>query len=482
MCMRKVMDIKSVSSNAPKLRFIPCGVCAECRNLKKADWAFRLRAEFEALVSKGWQVGFVTLTYNRRSIPRIPRYWLNGRGKAEFVGKHTPYCFSRTDINLFIKHVRNWLYREKGICKDKKLRFFVASEFGSSTKRPHYHALFAFPPSVDSREFFDEVKTAWSYRLNGKKKRVRRGFIIPKDFEGGLDKKGHYHKPFIVDCLRDATKYCAKYVSKDLDYFEYFDSSMFYKKLSLFDGSVERLNQFFPFHSQSKSIGASFLESLDDKTRISYYLDGVSWVGEDKLRQLPVYLKNKLVYNNYYVFDAGGKRLCRRVASEFFERYAPLIYVRKLKCIESVVNEWFDGKYYDRYSDSERALVTSFLLSYNPDVHTVSGDYLAFGGCNPKRCFDVDRMRFWYSRYVCVTDGVDVSDVDFAIMDDKGVFPCNLMNSDYLDKLNAFFLINQKYDTLSKAENDALLLANERRIDLFRDRYFNQQQGVVKYA
>lgn len=463
MCIRKVMEIKSVSSNAPKLRFIPCGVCPECRNLKKADWAFRLRVEFEAFAKRGWQVGFVTLTYKNKCLPRVPRFWLNGRGKAHFSGKPMPACFSRDDINKFIKSLTNWLYREKGLSDSEKLRFFVASEFGSDTKRPHYHALFCFPPSVDARDFFARVKSGWK----------KKGFVIPKDFEGGIDKHGKVHKPFVVDCLRDACKYCAKYVAKDLSFFESFDTSMFYRCLNLFDGTTERVNQFFPFHSQSKSIGSAFLAGLSDVDKLRYYLDGVSFVGEHTLRQLPVYIKNKIVYNNYYVVDSEGKRCCRRVASDFFERFAPLIYARKLKSIEDLTQQWLDGSLNRFYTDSERHFCESFRRKCRLDAHRLAGDYLAYGGCDPMRCYDVERMRFWYSRYVCVTDGVEVSDVDFSIYDDKGVFPCNLVPFDYLEDLNRFYLINQKYEVVRSSPNDELLRQNEYMIENYRDRYFN---------
>ena len=166
MCQRLLTPIKAVSALAPKYGFVPCGVCPECRANKKAAWAFRLRAEIETLSKKGWHVGFTTLTYRESTVPRIPCYF----AKKCYSG-NMPLCFNKEHINLLIKHIRNWMYRtyiqplqdrvvgddeKKRIATVNRLRFLAASEFGDTTKRPHYHLLVAFPSMIPCNEFYEQ--------------------------------------------------------------------------------------------------------------------------------------------------------------------------------------------------------------------------------------------------------------------------------------------------------------------------------------
>ena len=67
-----------------------------------------------------------------------------------------------------------------------------------------------------------------------------------------------------------------------------------------------------PFHLQSQSLGMETFKSLDDDEKQTILLDGMSLVGDDHVYSVPVYVRNKICYDNYYVFDETGKRLCRR--------------------------------------------------------------------------------------------------------------------------------------------------------------------------
>lgn len=105
---------------------VPCGKCLPCLNKKRNEWSFRLEQELKASTS----AYFVTLTYNEDS-------------KTEFVNKR--------DVQLFLKRLRKEI--DKKTCNTKnninglypskkhKIRYYLTAEYGTLTKRPHYHAI-----------------------------------------------------------------------------------------------------------------------------------------------------------------------------------------------------------------------------------------------------------------------------------------------------------------------------------------------------
>ena len=124
----------------------PCGQCAACLVNKSLSWKFRL--EKEVLVS---DIAFwLTLQYDDEHLPRS-----NG---IPCVSKD--HC-----INYFHK-LRRWIKNN-----DLKLTFkyFLVSEYGPQTLRPHYHALLlfklpgmAFEPMLQLRQtLYEQCKSRW---------------------------------------------------------------------------------------------------------------------------------------------------------------------------------------------------------------------------------------------------------------------------------------------------------------------------------
>lgn len=94
---------------------IPCGHCLECRMSYRREWS--VRCSVEALGYGDFNC-FVTLTYD---------------------DKHCPDKLIKRDLKAFIKALAN---------RGHSCRFFGCGEYGSITKRPHYHLiLFGFRPS-----------------------------------------------------------------------------------------------------------------------------------------------------------------------------------------------------------------------------------------------------------------------------------------------------------------------------------------------
>lgn len=91
---------------------VPCGKCIPCLMKKRADWSFRLVQEWK--VSKSAM--FVTLTYDRPNL------------------KKANYQLQKKHIQLFIKRVRKH-------AKHIRIRYYAVGEYGTQTKRPHYHVI-----------------------------------------------------------------------------------------------------------------------------------------------------------------------------------------------------------------------------------------------------------------------------------------------------------------------------------------------------
>lgn len=458
MCEKGFFSIKSVSNLSSKYAFVPCGSCPSCRNVKRNSWVFRLRVEFEELVKKGWQVGFMTFTYNEKYVPRIPYKFVKKTCRDKYSRFKMPMCFNRAHVNGMIKYVRNWLYRDLGVAHDDKLRFLVASEFGEETARPHYHGIFCFPPRVDALQFYKKLEEYWT----------QFGFIIPAEFLGGYDKKGHYHKPFVVDCVSKACKYTAKYVCKDLAFYDKVNREHFKN----YNGDdKDKLSDYLPFHSQSKSLGIAFLNSLTDAQKLDYFMNGVSFLGDDKLRHMPIYLKNKLLFANYYVVDGTGRRLCRRIATHFFEKYYHEIFSEKVRLVKDKVNRWLtENKTFE--CKDRKISAQEMFLRLGCTVEDASARYIAYYGISSEYCYYMPLDRFWFERYRYVTDGVEVID---SIIEQNLQEPWTYITVDAVSHrmMETFFTLLQIADNEQSKIVDVIGIGDERLTSGLRDFYYS---------
>lgn len=270
-----------------KCTFVPCGRCEECRDSNRMQWQFRLRTELDYCRRIGWHIGFFTLTYNDRHLPRLPDFVFKSAIPAEPIA-----CFSRRDVRIFMSNIRKRLNERY---KVKALRYLIASEYGSCTQRPHYHGIICFPPTVSGEQMHELIKAQW-----------KKGFVFPRDFRGGLDSHGYSHSPFLIDGdVEGAANYASKYVCKDLDFYRSLGS---YELVDRKSDEWSFLKDCLPFHCQSQGIGRSYLSSLDlsDMLRVLRY--GESFLGKSKTVNIPLYIRNKILYNNKYEYEYVGDR------------------------------------------------------------------------------------------------------------------------------------------------------------------------------
>jgi hypothetical protein len=108
---------------------LPCGKCFECKARRVSSWSFRLMKEAERSSS----ALFITLTYNNQNLPRTPNGFKN---------------LCKEDLIAYMKKLRK--------LNKNKLKYYTCGEYGTKTKRPHYHQiLFNADP--------DTIAKAWKF-------------------------------------------------------------------------------------------------------------------------------------------------------------------------------------------------------------------------------------------------------------------------------------------------------------------------------
>lgn len=184
---------------------IPCGYCEGCRMAHAKEWADRLLMEY----SETKKAIFLTLSYDEFNVP-----WNE---------------FNRT---LYKKDGQDFLKRLRKKFSDRRLRFYLAGEYGELTSRPHLH-LIVFGLSLD--DFPDKE----IYKI------TKLGFVLYKsNLMESIWQKGY--APFSAYSYRTGA-YVARYITKKQR-----DSKIYY----------EALNVLPPYATMSlkPGIGADFLE------------------------------------------------------------------------------------------------------------------------------------------------------------------------------------------------------------------------------
>ena len=106
----------------------PCGQCLHCRINKRRVWTLRLMMELR----QHEKASFVTLTYDSVHVPvvdGVPR-------------------LQKRDAQL-------WLKRLRKLFEVGRLRYYLCGEYGTKTRRPHYHAIiFGVSPEELDNEWF----------------------------------------------------------------------------------------------------------------------------------------------------------------------------------------------------------------------------------------------------------------------------------------------------------------------------------------
>lgn len=332
MDMKTMVSVSPVSDFAPHKQFVSVTKSMGHMKSEQMAWRFRLLADASKYAGKGWNFAFLTLTYGDDTLPRIRReYFREDLTFNELRRAYEFKCFDKNHIRKLVKFLKNYLYRTY---KTTEWRYMFVSEYGKSTNRPHYHGILMLPPFVDVRKFYDKIHSFWNTFF---------GFVFPRPefYDGGNDAKGIYHEPFCVPSERvsSAVTYISKYMSKDIGFCEQFPKDLL--KTDQTNGWRDHL----PFHYQTKKLGYEFLAGMSDAEKMQLMKLGAAFFSSENFIPLPVYLRNKILFNNKYVFTSSGKRLVRREATQFLLKNYKEIYDLKVQSYEKVFEKLHSSAY-----------------------------------------------------------------------------------------------------------------------------------------
>lgn len=240
---------------------VPCGKCVECLKRKQNDWSVRCMEQF-----KSSKFGcFVTLTYRDDNVPTI----VNVDTGERFLS------VNKRDVQLWLKRSRIRLANNG--YNPSNLKYFITSEYGPRTLRPHYHA-FICGFSLDVLEFCGCLND-W---------REHHGFVSAKN----------------IKCSDDDVFSCARYVGK-------YCSKGFFENPLVEKGIVNKT-----FHLISKGFGKSYVDTR--KVEFDYYLKKYEDTSYYRYSDMSV-LFDKLRY--FYVTSKGVS--CFALPRYYKEKFIP---------------------------------------------------------------------------------------------------------------------------------------------------------------
>ena len=155
----------------------------------------------------------------------------------------------RYEGTTYIGYWNNGNQYKKGKVYDSKnnLRYFICSEYGDNTQRPHYHVLFFLRFKIDVLDFWHFVRDSWQYGITDRKfQKVIRGKVCKGARERVVDGNG-------------ALRYVSGYVVKDKSFMKIFDQKVAELVASGYDVDDSILRSLKPRFFLSRGFGLSFL-------------------------------------------------------------------------------------------------------------------------------------------------------------------------------------------------------------------------------
>lgn len=244
-----------------EVRKVPCGKCIGCLQDYQNSWKIRISDELKAAGYKGV---YCTLTYDPAcacavddAVDQESGEWF---GSCDEYCKLTPFDVMHDRhriLSVNKKHCQSWIKRsrrrmEYDIGETKKFFYFLTSEYGPNTLRPHYHAIFI---GLDVKDFEKYFLGDWAhqYILKYYKKsgsdRIFNGKRYFKSIKN-VHYKGNVDYEQIVFDSGKSPDACADYVSK-------YCSKGFFENPRVSRGYVDK-----SFHLVSKGLGYSAVDSL----------------------------------------------------------------------------------------------------------------------------------------------------------------------------------------------------------------------------
>lgn len=209
MCLRPIHIHNQAKTFNPGSCFslsVPCGECAECKQMMRDEYYLRSYWQCRYTLDNNGYILFDTLTYDDDHIPHL----------SDFIPEMKDHpvlnlpCFSYQHVRDFMVDLRQTL-RRAGFNPKDNLRYFLTSEYGHQTHRPHYHVLFYVTDNSLSPEALSvAVAKCWKHgRTDGVPYRGRGYVMLHNTFDSGSADPRH---------VQAVCGYVSKYIMKDSDY------------------------------------------------------------------------------------------------------------------------------------------------------------------------------------------------------------------------------------------------------------------------
>ena len=269
---------------------VPCGKCDQCRDNRRYNYMTRLSFAFVECLKMLGHVLFLTFTYNNSHLPHVT---YQGQSCA---------CFSRKDTLQLLRALRRY-YGKKGL----SFKYFLVSEYGKNTRRPHYHVLFFLPSAINHRAFAEKAREYWCHMYVADKNIFTcNGFMFPSKSDVKRDRH-------LCRSTAGLSFYAAKYTTKDLDFYELPLIKAIYEN----ETDRQIYKHIFPHMRISHNLGTrsiiDYLVEHPTATQITNPCTG-------RLVNIPVMVIDKLAYNfekSDRISVLTGKPITERFLNDF---------------------------------------------------------------------------------------------------------------------------------------------------------------------
>lgn len=166
--------------------WVPCQHCETCKKKYRNRWIARLENERKSSLF----TLFVTLTYDDAHLPRLKRadFYKDGEMVEAYADLHDSFLIpfhdlvfaeqsdldyfndkmsnggvpfaDFSDIQKFCKRFNKFIH-DKYTFKYENFRYFIVSELGKCTLRPHYHCLFFFREAYQTSSIETDIYSCW---------------------------------------------------------------------------------------------------------------------------------------------------------------------------------------------------------------------------------------------------------------------------------------------------------------------------------
>lgn len=266
MCLCPIVIKTQDAFGIPVNQSVPCGKCIECLKDKQNNWKIRLQEEYRDHL----YTYFFTLTYRDSAVPHV------------FSDGEQINVVNKTHIQLWVK--RNRIAFQRLFRRDIDFKYFICSEYGPNTGRPHYHGILFtdISPTFISFMFSDWRETFGFVNFS------EVGKVGNKKTGSKISSVGNY-----------VAKYCCKPVI--------FKSNVEKKLDDLIEqGIIPR-----PFYLMSKGLGKNYISrmkrfhrplNLPPSERVSLVCDRAFYHDGAFMYKLPRYFRDRL-YRMKFPYD-----------------------------------------------------------------------------------------------------------------------------------------------------------------------------------